>query len=95
MAGLSCDVIGGTLSATIRPLIFDLPRRHSRTCGWPRQTLEMPEIYEYFRADWLPAPQWGNLHAPLTKTARSRISPANCPRWPGSTGPVHLRAMVT
>jgi hypothetical protein len=50
MAGLSCDVIGVTLSVTIRLLIFDLPRRHSRTCGLPRQTPEIPEIDGYFRA---------------------------------------------
>src|SRR5664279_4542764 len=29
-------------------------------------------------------------HAALTKTGRSRISRANCPRWPGSTGAAHL-----
>jgi large subunit ribosomal protein L34 len=28
--------------------------------------------------------------ARLTKTGRSRISRANCPRWPGSTGAAHL-----
>jgi hypothetical protein len=28
--------------------------------------------------------------AALTKTSRSRISRANCPRWPGSTGAAHL-----
>jgi ribosomal protein L34 len=28
--------------------------------------------------------------ATLTKTGRSRISRANCPRWPGPTGAAHL-----
>src|SRR3954466_15783814 len=28
--------------------------------------------------------------AALTKTGRSRISRANCPRWPGLTGAAHL-----
>jgi hypothetical protein len=37
------------------------------------------------------ATSWARNKTPrLTKTGRSRISRANCPRWPGLTGPVHF-----